>query len=186
MIPQILHMADHTERLPRLLNELENQGIAEYEMWEGIWNIYSTAAGINAAHKQIVDYARLKKWESVIIFEDDIRFCGEGAFNHYLEKIPKDYDIYLGGIYLGDLDDKNRTTAFSGLHCYMVHSRFYDTFLSVPDDEHIDRALSNLGEYYVSYPFTSIQYNGKSSNTKKEENYDNLLTGRLLYNNFQL
>lgn len=168
------------------MKELKQQGINEYDFWDGIWDIYSVQRGINQAHKEIVHWAKLKRLPEILIMEDDIRFCGEGAFNHYLQNIPEYYDIYLGGIYLGDLDEQNRTREFSGLHCYMVHSRFYDTFLSVPDDEHIDRALSNLGEFYVSYPFTSIQYNGKSSNTKKEENYDQLLVGRQLYNNFQL
>ncbi len=186
MIPQIIHRKEDTERLPRLLHELEQQGISEYELWDGIWDNYSTVRGINLAHKQIVDYARLKKLPEVLIFEDDIRFCGKGAFNHFLETKPESFDLYLGGIYLGDIDENNRTKSFSGLHCYIVHSRFYDTFLSTPDDEHIDRILSNLGEYYVSYPFTSIQYNGRSSNTKQDENYDTLLKGRLLYNNFQL
>ena len=146
----------------------------------------SVKKGINLAHKQIVEYAKLKEWEDVLIMEDDIRFCGEGAFNYYLENKPKKFDIYLGGIYLGEIDEENKVKSFSGLHCYIVHSRFYDKFLSVPDDEHLDRILANMGEYYVSNPFTSIQYNGKSSQTKQEENYDNLLNGRILYNNFQL
>ncbi len=186
MIPQIIHSKDRTDRMSKLISELDEQKIYTYEIWDAVHDFMSVRKGINLAHKTIVDYARLKKWESVLIMEDDVRFCGEGAFNHFLETKPESFDIYLGGIYLGDIDENNRTKSFSGLHCYIVHSRFYNTFLSTPGDEHIDRILSNLGEYYVSYPFTSIQYNGRSSNTKQDENYDHLLSGRLLYNNFTL
>ena len=186
MKANIIHDPNDIERLPRLLNELKQQGITNYELWDAVYDVVSVPKGINLAHKSIIAYAEYTGMPEVLIFEDDIRFCGEGAFDHYLKTKPEKYDLYLGGIYLGDLDEQNRTKTFSGMHCYMVHSRFYETFLSTPDDEHIDRILSGLGEYYVSYPFTSIQYNGKSSNTRKEENYDNLLQGRLLHNNFQL
>ena len=186
MRANIIHCENDYERLPRLLNELETQEITDYELWDGVFDTTSVKKGINAAHKQIVEYAKLKGWDEVLIMEDDIRFCGVGAFNYYLEKKPKEFDIYLGGVYLGEIDAENKVKSFSGLHCYIVHSRFYDKFLSVPDDEHLDRILANMGEYYVSNPFTSIQYNGKSSQTKQEENYDNLLNDRILYNNFQL
>lgn len=182
----IIHRPEDYERMPRLLKELEQQGIYDYKMWDGIYHRESVKKSINLAHKQIVEYARFLGEEEVLILEDDIRFCGEGAFSHYLKTKPEKYDLYLGGIYLGEINKNNQVRTFSGLHCYMVHSHFYDTFLSTPDDEHLDRILSNLGEYYVSYPFTSIQYNGKSSQSRKEENYDNLLNGRILYNNFQL
>lgn len=174
------------DRLPRLLKELEGQGIGYYELWEGIVDKYSTKKGINQSHKQIVEYAKLADWNDVLIMEDDIRFCGKGAFDFFLENKPKEFDIYLSGIYLGEIMPDNTVKSFSGLHCYIVNSKFYDKFLATPDDEHIDRALSNLGLYKVCNPFAAIQYNGFSSNTKKEENYDFLLENRDLYNNFTI
>jgi hypothetical protein len=186
LVPQIIHRQSDYDRLPRLFNELQTQGIVRFDFWEGVYDVMSVKRGINLAHKQIVLNAKQRNLEEVLIFEDDIRFCGNGAFDEYLRNKPVQYDIYLGGIYLGEIDQFNKVKSFSGLHCYCVHNRFFDKFLSMPDDEHLDRILENKGEYYVSYPFTSIQYNGVSSNTRKEENYDHLLNGRLLYNNFQL
>ena len=176
----------YQERLVRLLNELESNNINNFELWEGTVDQYSTKRGINKSHKQIVEYAKLAKWDEVLIMEDDVRFCGKDAFNYFLDNKPQDFDIYLSGIYLGEILPDNSVKSFSGLHCYIVHSKFYDTFLSTPDDEHIDRALANLGTYKVCNPFAAVQYNGFSSNTKKEENYDELLKSRSLYNNFFL
>jgi hypothetical protein len=75
----------------------------------------------------------------------------------------------------------NSVKEFSGFHCYIVNKKFYETYLSLPDDAHIDRALAGLGKYYVSSPFIAIQHNGFSYNTKMEMNYDDLLIGRELY-----
>lgn len=186
MIPQIIHRTQDIYRLPILLNELQQQGIQEYELWEGITHKDFTAAkGINLAHKQIVEYAKLKQWNEVLIMEDDVRFCGKGAFQYFIDNKPTDFDIYLSGIYLGDIHD-GITKFFSGLHCYIVHSRFYDTFLSVPEEKHIDTGMEGLGLFKVCYPFAAIQYNGISSQTRKHENYDQLLNGRLFYNNFNI
>lgn len=186
MTPQIIHCANQSNRLPRLLNELEGQGIKEFELWEGYHDKDSVVKSINLAHKSIVEYAQLAKWDECLIFEDDIRFCGAGAFQYYLNNKPTEFDLYLGGVYIGDPDENHTVNHFTGFHCYIIHSRFYQTFLDTPNDEHIDVALSNLGNFHVSHPFTSIQYNGFSSNTRKDENYDSLLQNRLLYNNFKL
>jgi len=180
----IIHCSNGSARLPRLLKELEGQNITDYELWEGYHDTTSVVKSINLAHKSIVEYAQLAKWEEVLIMEDDIRFCGEGAFESFLANKPQSFDLYLGGIYNGQLDENNKVKRFTGFHCYIIHSRFYETFLSTPSEQHIDVSLDNLGEYYVSYPFTSIQYNGFSSNSKKEENYDSMLQNRLLHNNF--
>jgi len=182
----IIHSTSQPNRLPILLKELEQQGIKNYEIWEGKHDISSVAKSINLSHKQIIEYAHVAEWDEVLIMEDDIRFCGEGAFNYFLNNKPIDFDIYLGGIYIGDISENNKVKYFTGFHCYIVSRKFYQTFLNTPDEEHIDVSLANLGDYYVSNPFTSIQYNGFSSNTRKSENYDFLLQNRILYNNFQL
>lgn len=186
MKANIIHSIYYQERLPRLLNELSSNGITDYELWEGIIDQKSSQKGINQSHKQIVEYAQLAKWDEVLIMEDDVRFCGEGSFEYFLQNKPESFDIYLAGIYMGEILPDNTVKTFSGLHCYIVHSKFYEKFLSTPTDAHIDRALSELGEFKVCNPFAAIQYNGFSSNTRKEENYDYLLNNRELYGNFVL
>lgn len=186
MKANIIHCNYYQDRLARLVDELDKNGIKDFELWDGIVDPKSNQKGINQSHKQIVEYAKLADWDEVLIMEDDVRFCGEGSFQYFLTNKPQDFDIYLSGIYMGEISENKTVKAFSGFHCYIVNSRFYDTFLSVPDDLHIDRALANLGTYKVCYPFAAIQYNGFSTNTKREENYDSLLDGRELYGNYSL
>lgn len=167
-------------RLNPLLEELQRQSVSNYEIWDSIY-LKSVKASINAAHKQIVEFAQVAGWNEVLIAEDDFIGTHENSFKFFLSQKPKDYDLYLSMIYMGDIDENNRVKDFSGMTLYMVHSRFYDTFLNVDPEEHIDRALSGKGEFVVCNPFAFVQRNGFSSNTGKSEVYDTLLAGRKLY-----
>jgi len=167
------------QRLSKLMEELDRQGITDFEFWDAIY-LNSVKAGINAAHKQIVEYAKLAEWNEVCIAEDDLQFTNGKSWEYFLAHKPKDFDIYLSMIYLGQPDENNEVKEFTGMTMYVVHSRFYDTFLSVDPSEHIDRALSEIGgKYVVCSPFVAKQYNGFSSNTGKMENYDKLLENRI-------
>lgn len=177
----VIHNFDSHDRFDRLMQEFIGQGIRDYQIFPAIHDQYSVMKGINLAHKQCVQFAKDNGLKEICIMEDDVRFTNPNSFKYFLENKPKDFDIYLSGIYLGEILEDNSVKSFTGFHCYIVNERFYDEYLSVPDDEHIDRALSNLGKYYVCNPFAAIQYNGFSYNTKMDMNYDDLLKGRELY-----
>jgi hypothetical protein len=170
------------ERRESLLKELQSNGIDDYELWDSVHDVKSIVATINKSHKQIVEYAMLAGFDSVTVAEDDIRFTHSNSWKYYLSQIPKDYDIFLGMAYMDWPNNDGTLRSFTGLTIYTVNSRFYETFLSVPDNEHLDRALSGLGKYIVCKPFVAKQANGFSSNTGKEENYDSLLASREFYN----
>lgn len=167
--------------MPRLLKELEIQGVVDYELWDGIYKYDSVKENINAAHKQIVEYAKLAEWENVVIAEDDILFTHPESWKRFITTIPDDYDIYLGGCYLPVFNPDGTLKSFCALHLYSVHKRFYDTFLSLPKHEHIDRSMEGLGKFVLADPMVAIQYNGWSSNTGKDETYDSLLDGINLF-----
>lgn len=179
MIPNIIN--GNINRLPKLIEELNNQNIRIFNIVEGKHDSTSVVKAINLSHKMIVEDALDKGLEEVCIFEDDIKFTDLGAWDYYLINKPKSFDIYLGGIYLGDILPDNTVKTFTALHCYTIHSKFYATFLSTPNDKHIDRSLDNLGDFHVCNPFIAVQHSGYSSNTGKDETYDNLLQNRSLY-----
>ena len=155
------------------------QGITDYEIWKAARES-TIIKGINLAHKHIVRWAKENNEDAVLIFEDDIKFTDKYAFDYYMSRIPESYDIYLGGYFLG-YEQNGRLKEFTALHCYMVHSRFYDTFLSTKDEIHLDQALSGLGEYIACDPIVAIQHNGWSSNTRQHCNFDKLFENRILF-----
>lgn len=178
-------LSDLPERKESILKELREQGIWDkVDFFPAIHDKKSVASGISKAHKQIIRVAQMCKLESVIVLEDDCRFMGEGAFDEFLRQCPESYDIFLGGIYTGVIDEDNKTKAFSGFHCYRVAQRYYQTFLEADEEQHIDRAQAWKGEFYVCNPFIAIQWNGFSHQTRKEENYDPLLRGRQFFNDY--
>jgi hypothetical protein len=177
----IIHLKHRNDRLKNLIKELDNQSITEYLIWDGVLDLENPSKGISLAHKQIVQMAQKDDSPSVLIAEDDIKFTSKGAFKYYLVSEPKDYDLYLGGIYYGNIKSDNSVEDFAGLTLYMIHSKFYETFLSIPDNLPLDRGLIKKGFYQVCIPFVATQYNGYSDNKKAFRNYDIYLKGRELY-----
>lgn len=181
MRANIIHNKSQTQRYATLMQELEAQGINDYEIWAAVRES-TVIKGINLAHKQIVRSAKENNEQAVLIFEDDIKFTDNGAFNYYISNIPKSYDIYLGGYFLG-IETDGKLKEFTALHCYMVHERFYDTFLNTKDSIHLDQALSGLGEFIPCNPIVAIQHNGWSFNSRQHCNFDKLFENRILFKN---
>lgn len=172
---------NRSERMPLLMKELETQGITDYTLWDGVYKYDSVKENINAAHKQIVEYSKIAEFSEVIIAEDDLVFTHPESWKQFLKNIPDRYDIYLGGCYSPVFNPDNTLKSFCGLHLYSIHESFYDTFLSLPKHEHIDRSMEGLGRFILADPMVAVQRNGFSSNTGKDEIYDNLLEGRNLF-----
>lgn len=167
-------------RTERLLNELATQGIIDYKLWPGVFK-KSVKESINLAHKQIVEWAFENDLPEVCIAEDDLKATHRDSWKFFLANKPHVFDLYLASIFLGDLDEQNMVKDFTGPTLYVISRKFYPTFLTLPDDEHIDHALTGLGDYHVCFPFTFIQHDGISSNTGKHESYGQMFKFRNLF-----
>lgn len=179
MIANIIHNPQRSERLATLKEELFEQGITEYILWPAIM-MQPPRTGISRAHKQIVAWAKLTNQEEVFILEDDVKFTSPNSYEHFLDLQPEDFDLYLGGIYRGQIKN-GLTENFSALHCYIIHSRFYDTFLSADESEDIDNWCAGKGKFVVCNPMIAIQHIGWSDNNQCMADYDDLLADKRLY-----
>ncbi|MGL4596596.1 MAG: hypothetical protein ACRCYO_03655 [Bacteroidia bacterium] len=177
----IIHLSQRKDRAVLLENQLRGQGIADYKIWDGIVDVENPKRGIAKAHKQIVAWARNQNLPAVLIAEDDVNFTASGAFDYFFQKEPQEYDLYLGGIIYGELNSDNTVDDFAGLHLYKIKEHFYDTFLSLPEEKDIDRALANKGKYSVCNPFVAIQQDGFSDNQKSVQYYERHLQNRTLF-----
>lgn len=176
----VIHLNDRVDRKNLLDFELSTQNINDYKIWPGIRDPFPKR-GIAKAHKQIIKYAKEKTLKSIMICEDDIKFTAPKAYNYFIRNEPLDYDIYLGGIIWGNIQNDNSVTDFAGLTLYIVKQQFYDTFLSLPENIDIDRALSGKGKFIVCNPFVAIQHNGYSDNSEEYRNYDLFIKDRKLF-----
>lgn len=167
-------------RIDRLKVEMERQGITEYKVWPSITiSNLPRRTGISQAHKQIVRWAMQEGLPEVLIFEDDIRFPAPDGFKYFLSKKPKeDYDLYLVGVYRGDIDENGVTDRFTGMTGYFVHERYYDIFLGLDERLDIDGAQAHRGKFYVCHPFAAIQHAGFSINLQEQVDHNYLLVGK--------
>lgn len=181
MLLNIIHLPKRVDRLELLKKELLVQKIEKHKIWDGIINPIIPVQGISQAHKQIVRYAQREKLPEILIGEDDLHFTEKGAFRFFINNKPNDYDIYLGGILDGKIKKDSTVDDFSGLTLYFINERFYNIFLSMPENTNLDRALRNKGKFLVCNPFVVVQHNGFSDNVKQFCNYDEFLKDRNLF-----
>ena len=165
------------EKYDPLINELKNQGIANYTIWPCL--IYpSVVKSINASHKMIVKNAKDNGEPECVLMEDDCYFPAADGWKYFLDNKPEDYDLYLAATYVVTKPLKH----ICGFHLYCVHEKFYEKFLSVPDESHIDTVMDSVkGDFVFCYPFAALQRPGFSANNKSVVNYNLILKKEDIY-----
>lgn len=170
---------------PRLLGEFIKQTVTpKHKFWNCIINKDSVVKSINASHKMIVNYAKDNNLPYVCIAEQDLEFTCEKSWEYFLEQMPQDFDIYLGCSYIKNAIPNSEVVdnLICGFHLYVVDQKFYDAFLSVPDDAHIDTAVGDLkGNFVFCKPFVALQRVGYSANNKTIVNYNAILQQEDIY-----
>lgn len=190
MIINIINIARRPDRKLSVISHLESMG-CQYRFWEGYDDRkIMPFENISASHKMIVRDAKNNELESVLIAEDDFRFSSKRSLEFFLENIPEDYDLYMGCIYTGTIQDRRITHGFSGLQFYCIHQKFYDTFLSAPPKKHLDTWLGtqcHLYNFFCCDPFIAYGESGYSDNFKKQWVFEeNKLPRNLLKDDIQI
>lgn len=172
------------ERVLSIVKQSKEQGFAvrfhEGEIDRA--NFIDGRVGINRSFKRIVKWAKQNNLPRVIMGEDDLLFSAPGAWQYYLENLPDDYDLWMGVIYAGEIREGRVMNGFSGgMTLITVHERFYDFFLGIDPQNHIDRALGNFcfeKKYLACAPFVCRQMSkGFSDNLNKPVCHDAYLEG---------
>lgn len=180
MTAHIIHNPKRVERFSVLQSELQRQGITEYVLHNAVQSKFP-AMGISIAHKNVVRYAIENNLPEILIMEDDVRFPAEDGFTYFLSKKPDDFDLYLSGIYYGNITEDGITHNFSGLQCYIISERFYQTFLQADEKRNIDRNMRGKGKFVVCNPFAAIQHDDYSENARVVRKRDIVLAAREIY-----
>lgn len=171
-----VHVINLPKREDRLLSFCNQMRIiaAPFQIWSGIEGNLTPAQNINIAHKQVIKYAKENNLPRCIVSEDDCVFTHPDSYKYFLSQIPDSYDLFFGMLYAAEIKDNKVLNGFSGLTLYCVSERFYDYFLSTPDNVHLDRNLGMVcheKEYYVCAPYICKQSGGYSDNMREHMNY---------------
>ena len=168
MTAHIIHDKNDLTRWRLLKREIDTQHI-DIRLWPFVKH-FNAVVGCMRAHKQIIQFAKDNHLPEVLILEDDVQFTAPGAFDYFISNKPKDYDLYFGGILFGKLEADGTVRRFAGTHCWMIHSRFYDTVLNTKEGMNIDTALAKAGKYIVCNPMVAKQHDVYSNREKKIPN----------------
>lgn len=181
----VLHKPDRTDRHALILKEAEEQGF-EIRWFDAIVE-HPPKTGICKAHKQIIRWAKENKLPYVLVLEDDVKFTDKGALKHFLDNMPEEFDIYLGGVCIKtEVPEDRILPRFCCMHCYVVHERFYDTFLGIRENSDIENCLADVkGKYITAYPFIAIQWDTSSDNSHRNFRFEEYLKGKELWKNTQ-
>lgn len=173
-----IHLSNRKDREENMYNELDSFAPNQYTITEAVRDTIGKI-GVSKSFKNIINIAKYKGLEQVLVFEDDVQFTSDKSserFQMAMETLPEDWDMLLGGIYYCDkLEPYNqymkKINNFSALHCVLFRDTVYDKILSHKIDghktRHIDKYLSDfIGDeklnIYVTYPMVAIQYPGIS------------------------
>lgn len=179
-IINIINLGRRQDRKESVIRQMEMEK-APYKIWEAI-ETNPAKIGINKSHKMIVRWAKENNLPFVINAEDDLYFTGTGAYQYFIFNLPKEFDIYLGGSYAYSPDEDFKVKKFSGTTLMAIHSKYYDIFLSLTDNVHLDNILSITGgDFRVCPKVVCKQTSGYSDNVKKEMNYDYLWKDKPIY-----
>lgn len=166
MTVNIIFDSRRQEYYQPLMETLAEQGITDYQIWPCLI-LPEVIPSISASHKMIVRDAKERNLPMCCIWEQDCMIPAKNGWKCFLEQMPPwKWDIWCAGTYGLNRPITGKTDKLNGIHCYIINERFYDTFLSVPEDQHLDVALDGLGLYYLAYPFIALQRPGWSSNSR--------------------
>ena len=141
------------------------------------------ALGCILSHIQCIEHAKLHKWESVCVLEDDITFTNIDVFKKSLSNVTSTWDVLLLGTNMAppfeQIDDYHaRVFNAQTTTGYIVKQHYYDTLLknykesfqlldrfANPTLYAIDmywKRLQQRDHWYVLTPLTIIQLPGYS------------------------
>lgn len=186
IVPNIIYDDRYSKDYPRLLDELIRQGVTKYRFWNAIVDKTNVTASINASHKMIVRWAKENNLDSICIWEQDNYFPSENGWRYFKKNIPEDFDVYIGGTYLLNAPHEwvapvIKVNEWVGNHCIIINKKYYDIWLSLEDDKHIDSINAGKGDFYVCYPFAALQRPGYSLQHRSDQNYNAILKEEYVY-----
>lgn len=173
----ILHDSRLIQRYDNLMYQLNTHKIP-YKIWDAVECKENVVKSINLSHKQIVQYAKDNGLKEICIGEDDIIFTSDNAWKYFLDNKPESFDLYLAATFCPP-----NSGLVCGFHLYVISEKFYDKFLSTPDDVHIDTYMDELkGDYHFCHPYPALQRGGEwSTNNRAVVNYSSLINEEDIY-----
>lgn len=156
--------------------------------WEGDTfrgNFIDARVGVSRTFRKIVQWAIDNGLHRVTIGEDDLLFSHPDAWKYYLDNIPRDYDIYYGSIYDGQISEGRIVSGYAGHTLITINCRAFSFLLTADENLHFDRWIGKHcaeKKLVVCQPFVVTQIpTSYSDNHKAMASHAALIEGARLY-----
>lgn len=181
----VIYDSRRFEKYDLLMSEFESQGIDDYKIWDCIM-LPNVVESISESFKMIIQKAKDNGLKEVCLAEDDVMFPNKNGWEYFLENKPKDYDVYIGGSYLVDMNNVYaaplvKVNEWVGNQLIIVNEKYYDKWLNTNSKDHCDTVHKGLGDFYVCFPFAALQRSGWSANMQTTVNYNNQIPKEYIY-----
>lgn len=166
-----INLARRPDRWARVRAQFQQHEI-KVERWKAIdgaglampvgWRHPAGAYGCSKSHVAAVRKAALKKYESLLIFEDDVEFHPElrSRFSRFMAQVPDDWDaIYLGGIHRLEPIAVNtnvvRLVETNSTYAYALRNTVFDAFIAINERARVpvDETAKLLQKQFNFYCF---------------------------------
>jgi GR25 family glycosyltransferase involved in LPS biosynthesis len=186
MIAHIIINKARLDRLAHIKQQVAEQGItAQYH--DAVIDTDNPVRGCHLSHRKIVQFAKDNDFPSVWIMEDDCVFTVPDAAREFINSMPACFKVYTAGMYgVHKYSSAGGAkflypTSMSGTHCYVINRTFYDAFLSMNENEHLDITISKAMKAYdientnivIRNEIYALQLPGYSDITKQIVDYNN-------------
>ena len=147
-------------------------------------NYFKGQVGCLLSHLNVLNISKKKKYEKIMIFEDDCGFVEDfnQKFEELMVSIPSDWQmLYLGGSVPNFIDNHDLCSRVSSIlttHSYLVNSEVFDlliqNFTEKVFSKEVDMCYSDIHpkiNTYVSMPFLTFQSPSYSDIANEHRDY---------------
>jgi GR25 family glycosyltransferase involved in LPS biosynthesis len=195
-----INLESRTDRKAQVEEQLRNVGLTCAQRFNAV-KLEDGRVGCSMSHLKCLSIAKEKKWDHVLICEDDIEFLNPGLFinqmNRFLSRHNNWDVVLLAGNnvppYIRDGDECVRVAQCQTTTGYLVHGHYYDTLIDNiknsivkllrEPDKHFNYAidkywfsLQQRDNWYLLTPLTVVQREGYSDIEKRVTNFVKAMT----------
>jgi GR25 family glycosyltransferase involved in LPS biosynthesis len=195
-----INLESRTDRRAQVEEQLRNVGLICAQRFNAV-KLEDGRVGCSMSHLKCLSIAKEKKWDHVLICEDDIEFLNPGLFinqmNRFLSRHNNWDVVLLAGNnlppYVRDGDECVKVAHCQTTTGYLVNGHYYDTLIQNIKNSivnllrepanHINYAidkywfsLQQRDNWYLLTPLTVVQREGYSDIEKRVTNFVKAMT----------
>jgi GR25 family glycosyltransferase involved in LPS biosynthesis len=195
-----INLESRTDRKEQAEEQLRNVGLTCAQRFNAV-KLDDGRVGCSMSHLKCLSIAKEKKWDHVLIVEDDIEFLNPGLFinqmNTFLSRHNNWDVLLLAGNnvppHVRDGDECVKISRCQTTTGYLVNGHYYDILIENiknsivkllrEPEKHIKYAidrywffLQKRDNWYLLTPLTVVQREGYSDIAKKVTNFVNIMT----------